>query len=133
MCRILSRGYLFSLYLVYETHVQFAHVETFWKKQNYFLVFIEEASGHLLTGKMSPLHSYGDYAPIYFLYHSKAEHEWCCSSNYASPTLTLRPILWDHLRHLSNNILVHWLLMRDFNDIVQSTEVLGGYFHRLRA
>ncbi|XP_028071512.1 uncharacterized protein LOC114273895 [Camellia sinensis] len=51
---------------------------------------------------------------------------WLFSSIYASPRFNLRKLLWENLKFFANSHHLPWLLMRDFNEILTSTEKFGG-------
>lgn len=53
---------------------------------------------------------------------------WVCSSIYASPTPTNKPILWQHLSQLCSSISEPWDQIGDFNEITLPREQKGGQF-----
>lgn len=58
---------------------------------------------------------------------------WVCSSIYASPTPTNKPILWQHLSQLCSSISEPWVQIGDFNEITLPGEQKGGQFSFNRA
>ncbi|XP_057420165.1 uncharacterized protein LOC130714278 [Lotus japonicus] len=52
---------------------------------------------------------------------------------YASPIPASRDGLWEHLAHLRNTISIPWLMIGDWNEVVQPGEVRGGEFLPVRA
>ena len=51
---------------------------------------------------------------------------WLFSSIYASPHLHKRLQLWHHLESLALDFKFPWLAMRDFNELLNSSDKLGG-------
>lgn len=48
------------------------------------------------------------------------------SAIYASPRFRMRKMLWEELLSLSSNLDKPWLLLGDFNDIINENEKMGG-------
>ena len=49
-----------------------------------------------------------------------------CTTIYASPTPTIRTRLWEYLVELRERIQVPWLVLGDFNEVLNEA-VVGGY------
>ena len=58
---------------------------------------------------------------------------WVCSAIYGSPTLSLQELLWGHLAELRRRILLPWMLIVDFNEVLLPSEVKGGEFSLAQA
>ncbi|XP_071939846.1 uncharacterized protein [Coffea arabica] len=52
--------------------------------------------------------------------------EWLMSAIYASPEKELQKLLWKYLQELGEKVKFPWLLLGDFNEVVDSTEKRGG-------
>lgn len=128
-----------SLFLLYETHGLFVKVEAFWENLGYKPLFLQEANGH--SGGIWILSCVNDitvsltdsiHQAISFSIQKRnvARH---CSAIYASPTPSNRNFLWDYLSDLRNQISGPWLLLGDFNEILNPNEVFRGNFSSSRA
>ena len=51
---------------------------------------------------------------------------WLFTAIYVSLTLSKRLQLWDHLVSLSSKFNIPWLVMGDFNELLESNDKLGG-------
>lgn len=52
---------------------------------------------------------------------------WLFTVIYDLPTLSKRLQLWDHLVSLSSEFNIPWLVMGDFNELLESNDKLGGW------
>lgn len=51
---------------------------------------------------------------------------WILSDIYASPKFENMCILWENLKKVSNHHDLPWILMGDFNEVLEESEKLGG-------
>lgn len=123
-----------SLFFVYETHGAFQNVENFWSSIGYKPIYIQEARG--FSGEIWVLSYLDDicfslvdsiFQAITFSV-SKGNSTWYVSAIYASPVFSIRSDFWSHLSMLRNQILDPWVVIGDFNEVVNSNEVSGGSF-----
>lgn len=129
-----------NLVFVSETRTAFQGTTSFWEREGYVLVRIEEAAGHF--GGLWALHRRGSVYRFQVedcmrqcisVKVSRGNQSWLCSGIYASPTFSVRCQLWDYLRDLRRRIICPWVLMGDVNDILLPSEQRGGVFSRVRA
>lgn len=64
---------------------------------------------------------------------NKRHLAWVCWAIYVSPMHLNRVGLWEHLLNISKQITNPWVAIRDYNEILFSTEVIGGTFNTSRA
>lgn len=129
-----------SIFIIMETHIQYAWVQSFWESQGYKPIAIIEAIGHsgglwiFQRNGLAMTTTVQDISPhtISFRITSGGE-AWVCTGLYASPIPANRPPTWQHLCQLSNSISEPWLVVGDFNDIIMSSEQNGGSFVQHRA
>lgn len=128
-----------SLFLVYETHVQFAKVDKFWHSLGYKLLFIQEARGYcggiwVLSNRDDVNFSLVDSMHEVITFSiANNQSVWFCSAIYASPVYSVRSGLWSHLIQLRNIIQGPWVLLGDMNEVLNISEVSGGSFSLSRA
>ena len=51
---------------------------------------------------------------------------WLFSAIYASPILNNRLHLWTHLKHVAFEYNMPWLVMGDFNELLDTIDKIGG-------
>ncbi|KAL6567778.1 hypothetical protein OROGR_001446 [Orobanche gracilis] len=126
--------------ILVETRCQFARCHFFWLNLGFTAQFVEEARG--FSGGIWVLKHSSSTVNIRFRsQHRQAisfelwrdNFSWVCTAVYASPNPTLRENFWDHLIALRNNIMVHWMLIGDFNEVLYPAEIRGGDFVHARA
>ena len=61
-----------------------------------------------------------------FLQVHSLPSSWLISAIYASPKFKNRCILWDNLKKVSDHHNLPWILMGDFNDVLEESEKFGG-------
>lgn len=61
-----------------------------------------------------------------FLEVQVKSHTFILTAIYASPKFRVRKYYWDRMSNLSNYIALPWLIMSDFNDIMNPNENFGG-------
>ncbi|GKV05206.1 hypothetical protein SLEP1_g17240 [Rubroshorea leprosula] len=57
---------------------------------------------------------------------SLSSDTWFLSGIYGRPVYEIRTILWQELRYLSTMISCPWVLIGDFNDVINQSEKFGG-------
>ncbi|XP_057432499.1 uncharacterized protein LOC130725245 [Lotus japonicus] len=126
--------------ILLETKCQFKRVSRFWNTLDYTPIFIEEARG--FSGGIWVLSHRGSnvsfrlvkaHPQVVTFEVWKANLSWVCSAMYASPIPAQRDTLWNRLLHLRSSIILPWLLVGDFNEILLPSEVRGGDFLANRA
>ena len=135
----LIRKYNPALMAVYETHVPFNRVSSFWTNTGYTPIHIVEANGHsggiwLLKQSASNITTNViDSNPHSITFSiSRGNANTTCTCIYASPNPTLRPSLWNHLTHINHTIDGPWMLIGDFNETLLPSDQRGGIFHHNR-
>jgi hypothetical protein len=125
----LVRRYKPDIIILFETHTLFATAESYWARENYVKIDIQEVQGHY--GGIWVMHHRGSdfnftlvskmHQCVSFIV-SKGTEKWLCSGVYASPIYTVRPLLWDYLEVLRSTVSLPWLAIGDFNDILLPSE-----------
>lgn len=114
-------------------------MEKFWSNLGFKPLFIQEVIGH--AGGIWVLSCIDDivvsitdsmHQAIAFSV-KRRDTVWYCTAIYASPIFSVCCNLWEHLRSVKSNITGPWLLIGDFNEIIFTSEVLGGNFLPSRA
>lgn len=128
-----------TFFFIYETHGAFNKVQKFWHDLGYNLIFVQEARGHsggiwILTNRDDLTFNLIDssFQAITFSI-SKGNASWYVSAVYASPIFSVRCALWQQITALRRIINGPWLLVGDLNEVLSSSEVLGGSFSPSRA
>lgn len=125
---------------IYETHVPYHRLSTFWANTDYTPVHIIEANGHsggiwLLkhsaTNILTTITNSNPHSISFTINRGHASS--FCTCIYASPNPTQRPILWNHLINLNHSIDAPWMIIGDFNETLLPSEQRGGIFHHSRA
>jgi hypothetical protein len=131
----LAKRYQPEMLILVETHSSFAPSETFWYCLGYEKIDVQEAQGHFGgIWAMKRRGSEFSFTPISTMHQcvnfvvAKGNDKWICSGVYASPTFTIRPLLWDYLEELGKEYDLPWLVIGDFNDILLPREQKGGIF-----
>lgn len=114
---------------IFEPHVQFARLATFWLRLGYKPLAIEEAHGHSggvwalgITSLHVQVTTIASHPQAVSLRFSSALASWVGTGVYASPIPSLRQGLWEHLRGVADLAQGPWALIGDFNDVASSTE-----------
>ncbi|MCH80273.1 RNA-directed DNA polymerase (Reverse transcriptase) [Trifolium medium] len=124
-----------EMIILVETHSSFASSENFWYRVGYDKIEVQEAQGH--SGGIWAMKRRGsefNFTSVSTMHQcvsfivSKGNNKWLCSGVYASPIVTVRPLLWDHLEELIKVNALPWLAIGDFNDIMLPIEQKGGVF-----
>ena len=63
---------------------------------------------------------------IDYIINKGREDEWCFTGFYGEPVSHKRYESWNRLRQLQKKINLPWLCVGDFNEILRSSEKLGG-------
>ena len=63
---------------------------------------------------------------IDYIINKGREDEWCFTGFYGEPVSHKRYESWNRLRQLPKKINLPWLCVGDFNEILRSSEKLGG-------
>ncbi|KAJ4843640.1 hypothetical protein Tsubulata_020155 [Turnera subulata] len=77
---------------------------------------------HLLTVTFLLLHEQFLHVTVQF----PASAPWFLTAVYASPTPSVRQVLWQELRRVAGEMHGSWLIIGDFNTYVDQSEKLGG-------
>jgi hypothetical protein len=129
-----------ALIAIYETHVPFSRLSSFWTNNGYTPIHIIEANGHSggiwllkhsainITTNVIAHNPHSLTFPI-----SRGSANTICTCIYASPNLSLRPSLWTHLVNINHSIADPWMLIGDFNETLLPSDQRGGVFHHNRA
>ncbi|XP_024632715.1 uncharacterized protein [Medicago truncatula] len=125
---------------IYETHVPYLRLSTFWANTDYTPVHIIEANGHsggiwLLkhsaTNILTTITDSNHHSLTFTINRGNASS--FCTCIYASPNPTQRPTLWTHLINLNHSIDAPWMIIGDFNETLLPSEQRGGVFNHSRA
>ena len=54
---------------------------------------------------------------------------WVYTVVYASSTPSIRKNLWNHLLNSRKDVILLWLVLKDFNEIINLSEVHDGDFY----
>lgn len=128
-----------SVFCIYETHVLFSKMESFWDSIGYTPLFIQEAQGHsggiwVLSCVRDVTFTLIDTMTQAITFEVRVRNAfWYCSAIYASPVFANCCRLWDYLYQLREAIVGPWIILGDFNEVLLSSEVAGGNFHPSRA
>jgi hypothetical protein len=129
-----------TLLIIMETHSPFVNMQRFWDHQGYSSVAVVDAQGHsggLWILKQNGLTFDVQVDDVYLnaitVSISLGNNKWFCTGLYASPTPSTRANYWNYLCNLSRNIMSHWFIIGDFNEIIAPGEQRGGAFHPSRA
>ena len=129
-----------SIMAIYETHVPFSRLSSFWTNAGYTPIHTIEATGH--SGGIWVLkHSAANITTsiVDSTNHSltftlsRGSASTICTCVYASPNPTLRPAIWSHLMNINHTIAAPWMLIGDFNETLLPSDQRGGVFHHNRA
>ncbi|MCH86532.1 RNA-directed DNA polymerase (Reverse transcriptase), partial [Trifolium medium] len=136
----LVRRYKPDILILFETHTMFTTAESYWARENYVKIDVQEVQGH--SGGIWAMHRRGSdfnftlvskiHQCVSFIV-SKGAEKWLCSGVYASPIYTVRPLLWNYLVDLSRSNALPWVAIGDFNDILLPSEQKGGVFSLSKA
>ncbi|PNX86889.1 hypothetical protein L195_g042972, partial [Trifolium pratense] len=136
----LIRRFKPDIVFLFETHTMFATANSYWDRENYVRIDIQEVLGH--SGGIWAMQRRGSdfnftlvskmHQCVSFIV-TKGTDKWLCSGVYASPICTLRPLLWDYLEDLVNTVSLPVLAIGDFNDILLPNEQKGGVFSLTKA
>lgn len=136
----LLRKYNTTLMAIYETHVPFSRLSSFWSNNGYIPIHIIEVNGHsggiwLLkhsaTNITTTVLDSNRHSITFSI--SRGSANTCCTCIYASPNPSLRPNLWSHLVNISLSTNIPWILIGDFNETLLPSDQRGGIFHHSRA
>jgi hypothetical protein len=117
---------------LFETHTS---SKSFWAREGYDKIEIQEARGQ--SGGIWVIQRRGNdynFSLVRMMHQcvsfsiSKGMEKWLCSAVYASPSYTVRAMLWDHFDQLARDVVLPWLLLGDFNDILLPREQRRGVF-----
>ncbi|XP_019434885.1 PREDICTED: uncharacterized protein LOC109341431 [Lupinus angustifolius] len=138
--RDLIRKFLPYLVVLVETHCQFEDARVFWNDLGYQECDIVEAYGHSSgIWVLSCIDSASSYTCIdkcsqaISIRVHYGMYSWICSAVYTSPSWSMRELLWEHLANLWTLVVIPWLLLGDFNEVLLPFEVRGGNFIASRA
>ncbi|XP_019459941.1 PREDICTED: uncharacterized protein LOC109359701 [Lupinus angustifolius] len=138
--RELIRKYQPSVFIVLETHCQFRDAEGFWNGLGFKAGGIVEAFGHVGGIWVLIVVSSLVTCTVIDVFHQAISvkfespgREWICTAVYASPSLLIRELLWEHVLTLRRVVSLPWLVLGDFNEIILPPEVRGGNFILPRA
>jgi exonuclease III len=114
---------------IYEPHVPFRRLSSFWTNTGYTPVHIIEANGHsggiwLLKHSVSNIVTTvidSNHHSLTFTI-SRGSASTFCTCIYASPNTTQRPILWSHLVNINHTIDAPWMLIGDFNETLPPSD-----------
>lgn len=129
-----------SMIILMETHCAFSRAERFWTRMGYEAAAYSEAHGH--SGGIWMLMAMGSNYDISVVdcWHQmvtisikKGTQTWWCFAIYASPTPSVRDLLWDHICSLRVTVTGPWLLLGDYNKILLPSEVRGSTFSHTKA
>ncbi|XP_039684948.1 uncharacterized protein [Medicago truncatula] len=125
---------------IYETHVQFSRLSSFWTNNGYTPIHIIEANGHsggiwlLKQATVNITTTVFDSNPHSVSFSiSRGSAITNCTCIYASPNPSLRPTLWSHLVNINHIIDGPWMLIGDFNETLLPSDQRGGVYHHNRA
>lgn len=131
----LLRSFSPSLFLLMETHCQFARSEGFWRSQGFEPCGVVEAVGHrggiwvmARINRDFGVSVIEQEAQALTFNISKGGVCWTCTAIYASPTPSIRASLWSYLQALRSRVPHPWLVLGDFNEVCSPSEVRGGNF-----
>ncbi|OMO90964.1 reverse transcriptase [Corchorus capsularis] len=65
---------------------------------------------------------------VHALVKPKDQEEFMLTVVYASPKLEVRRILWTHMEDLARTITLPWVVLGDFNDVLNGGEKMGGFY-----
>ncbi|XP_057453240.1 uncharacterized protein LOC130745118 [Lotus japonicus] len=134
------RKYKPDVCFLFETHIQFRRVESYWARLGYRPLAIEEARGQAggvwalgLIGLPLTVDQVSLHPQAISLRFRSPSASWVCTGVYASPIPTQRHHLWEHLRQVEPLVQGPWAMIGDFNDIAVASEQRGGTFSPSRA
>jgi endonuclease/exonuclease/phosphatase family metal-dependent hydrolase len=134
------RKYNPTFIAIYETHVPYYRLSSFWANTGYTPIHIIESNGHsggiwLLKHSASTIVTNvidsNNHSLTFTIRRGNAST--LCTCIYASPNHTQRPNLWNHLVHISHSIHAPWMLIGDFNETLLPSDQRGGVFHHNKA
>ncbi|KAK7282258.1 hypothetical protein RIF29_10902 [Crotalaria pallida] len=119
-----------EIVVIMETHCSFAAACSFWSRLGFSKTGIVEARGHsggiwVLTrnGSNFSFDVLDIFSHCVTFSIARGACKWVCSTVYASPVATVRDNLWDHLVGMQSSIILPWLLIGDFNEILLPSEL----------
>lgn len=116
----LMRKFRPSFFAIYETHVPFTRLSSFWTNDGYTPEHIIEANGHsggiwLLKhsadNTTSTITDSNPYSITFTI--SLGDATTTCTCIYASPNSTMRTTFWNYLSNLNRTITGPWMLIGD--------------------
>ncbi|KAK7263331.1 hypothetical protein RJT34_30919 [Clitoria ternatea] len=138
--RELIHCYQPEIFVVLETHRQYSQAKSFWRRMGYDKVGLMEASRHSegiwvmskcnVSVQMEIIDIYPQAVTVGM---NQGSCRWVCSTIYAKPHLHKHKLLWDYLMNLRDSIHCPWVLIGDFNEVSNASEVKGGIFNPVAA
>ena len=58
-------------------------------------------------------------------YRPNESHPFLLTANYASPNFSKRKILWNYLKNFASSVDLPWILLGDFNDMLEENDKIG--------
>lgn len=102
--RELVRKHKPSIVILMETHCAFNRAERFWYNLGYEAGAFSEAQGHkggiwilVERGRNFTVSMVDCFHQVVTISINKGADTWWCSAVYASPTPTIREVLWDYI------------------------------------
>ncbi|XP_057445015.1 uncharacterized protein LOC130737280 [Lotus japonicus] len=124
-----------SLIFLFETHVAFHKVSTFWSRLGFQPIHVVEAQGHaggiwcLASVSIAGCFSVVDiHNQAITVRASKGGQSWFCTGVYASPIPSARLHCWEHLKNLRTSVDAPWMVLGDFNNSLYHSDQRGGNF-----
>ncbi|KAL6204037.1 hypothetical protein ACLB2K_021307 [Fragaria x ananassa] len=121
-----------DILVICEPRVPFAKAKRFLKKHGFPDAEIEEARGFsraiwVLFYKNKIIVSFVDSNPQSVTVNVKVNnHAWLLTALYASPTHSVRSLIWNYLSEFASSVHLPWLIIGDFNDLYSSADKNGG-------
>ena len=58
-------------------------------------------------------------------YRPNESHPFLLTAIYASPNFSKRKILWNYLKNFASSVDLPWILLGDFNDMLEENDKIG--------
>jgi len=121
---------------IFETHIPFANLSTFWNNNGYTPVHVIDASGHsggiwlmiqTATTTISTVLDSNQYSITFTI--SRGNAITTCTCVYASPNPTMRSNFWNYLTNISHTLAGPWMLIGDLNETLLPSDWGGAFFN----
>ncbi|XP_057760324.1 uncharacterized protein LOC130980686 [Arachis stenosperma] len=128
-----------TFFILFETHIPFERMKSFWNSLGYQGVGIVEANGHnggiwILCSNSNISVRVLDVVDQCISFEiTMGNNSSYCSAVYANQHIHRHKELWGDLTKIANMIHRPWIVLGDFNDVLLQSEVRGGQFRLARA